>query len=322
VSLAVHGVSVSTLTDDGRSQTVGDLSVTELAGRLRERGLGVRLGCFAAHIRSDVEDLPGPLHSLYRDYPLLDEGGVYSFHVELREKIGRRFARKVRFIVDGRVPHEDLPIGQALAVLEWGMNLVIALRMHCFLMLHAGAVERHGRLMLLPASPGSGKTTLCAALVHRGWRLFSDEFALVRPHNLDFVPLPRPMPLKNESIEVIKALVPEAELGPTIPNTRKGTIAHVKAPAASIRDASRTSQPRWVVFPRWARDAPLALEPVPAPDAFMSIATNSFNYELLGDGAFATLRDTIDAARCFRLTYSDLDEAVAALADLADRDAA
>jgi HprK-related kinase A len=310
------------LTEERTVAKVGDLSVADFGRRLRGRGLGVRLGCFAAHIRSDVTNLPPALHSLYRDYPLLDESGIYSFHVELRQTFSRPFARKVRFIVDGRVPHEDLPIEQALAVLEWGINLVIALRMHCFLMLHAGAVERRGGLMLLPAMPGSGKTTLCVALAHRGWRLFSDEFALVRPNSLDFVPLPRPMPLKNESIEVIQALIPEAELGPKIPNTRKGTVAHVKAPAESISDANVTAQPRWVVFPRWARGAPLVLEPVPAPDAFMSIATNAFNYELLGDGAFATLRDTIDAARCFRLTYSDLDAAIAALGDLADRDGA
>jgi predicted ATPase len=29
--------------------------------------------------------------------------------------------------------------------------------------------------VILPAPPGSGKSTLCAALVTRGWRLLSDE---------------------------------------------------------------------------------------------------------------------------------------------------
>ena len=53
----------------------------------------------------------------------------------------------MRFIVDGRVPHEDLPAAQALAVFEWGLNLVIALRSHRFLMLHAAVLERGGRAL-------------------------------------------------------------------------------------------------------------------------------------------------------------------------------
>src|SRR4029079_4735133 len=130
--------------------------------------------------------------------------------------------------------HDDLPVGHALAVLEWGLNLVIALRSHSWLMLHSAAVERSGGVLLLPAWPGAGKTTLCTALAFRGWRLLSDEFGLVEPRSRLIAAIPRPMPLKNEAIEVIRAFAPDAELGPTIPNTRKGTIAHVKPPSDSI----------------------------------------------------------------------------------------
>ena len=64
--------------------------------------------------------------------------------------------------------------------------------------------------MLLPAAPGSGKTTLCAGLSLRGWRLLSDEFGLIRPGTTDLVPVPRPMALKNESIDVIRQFDREA----------------------------------------------------------------------------------------------------------------
>src|SRR5690606_29629152 len=182
------------------------------------------------------------------------------FHVRLTSPRRLFRSRRVRLVVDGRVPHEDLPLDQALAVLEWGINLVIALRMPAFLLLHSAALERNGGLLLLPAAPGFGKTTLCAALAHRGFRLFSDEFGLVRPGTIDFLPLPRPMPLKNESIDVIRAFAPDAEIGPTIHNTRKGTIAHVKAPTDSVQRSAETAQVRWVVFPRWEAGRSLSLE--------------------------------------------------------------
>lgn len=46
--------------------------------------------------------------------------------------------------------------------------------------LHAGAVARDGRAVLIVGRSGWGKTTQTLALVQRGWRLLSDDFAVVR----------------------------------------------------------------------------------------------------------------------------------------------
>ena len=308
---------------DTPTRAVADLGAVEFAARLGGEGLGVRLGPFDAKLRSDVAEIVAPLYRLYRDYTLLDgDDRVFNLHLGLVtvRKWPRLANAKVRLIVDGRAPHDDLPVGQALAVLEWGLNLVIALRAHSWLMLHSAAVERDNGVLLLPAWPGSGKTTLCTALVHRGWRLFSDEFGLIRPSSGEAFPIPRPMPLKNESIDVIRAFAPDAELGPTIPNTRKGTIAHVKPPTASIRAAHRSAPVRWIVFPQWSAGADLVFDEMAKIDAFMMLATNAFNYEMLGESAFTTVRGLVGDAQCFRLVYSALDRAIELLNDLAARD--
>jgi len=303
-----------------RGRTVGDLTPDEFGELLREPGVGVRIGPFAGKIRARVPGLHEPLYRLYHDYPLLDVATVFNLHVGLvqRRRYGIAGARVVRFTVDGRAPHEDMPAEQALAVLEWGINLVIAMRAHRFVMLHSAVLERRGRALVLPASPGDGKTTLCAALAHRGWRLFSDEFGLILPGEDELVPMPRPMALKNESIEVIRAFTPNAVLGPTILNTRKGTIAHVKPPSASVHEAGRGARAGWIIFPRWIENARLELEEVPKADGFMFLASNSFNYELRGEDGFLALRKIVDHARCFRLVYSNLDEALSVLNMLSD----
>lgn len=299
---------------------VGDLPVAQFARELAAGRIAVRIGPFDVRLRATARGLAEPLHALYTDYPLLAGERVLHAHVEVRDawRWLPRPRRRVRFLVDGRAPHEDMPAGQALPVLEWGINLVIALRYHCYLMLHAAVLERGGRALLLPAWPGHGKTTLCAALAHRGWRLFSDEFGLLRPGTRELVPIPRPMPLKNASIAVIRQFVPEAFLGPTIPNTRKGTIAHVRPPADSVARAQERAPAAWLVFPRWQEGAALGLEEIPKSEGYMQLATNAFNYEMLGEAGFTTARDLVDGARCFRLVYSDLEEAVGALTALAD----
>jgi HprK-related kinase A len=304
------------------TRTVAELGSDGFAARLRGEGLGVRLGPFDVKIGTTVQTIEEPLFRLYRDYPLLDDERVFNIHVRLEPSRNwpRIHKKTVRLLVDGRVPHEDLPFAHALPAVEWGLNLVIALRSHSWLMLHSAAVERDGGVMLFPAWPGSGKTTLCAALVHRGWRLFSDEFGLVAPSTCEVAPIPRPMPLKNESIEVIRAFAPDAELGPTIPNTRKGTIVHVKAPLASVRAAHVGAPVRWIVFPQWSAGAGLAFEEVAKADAFMMLATNAFNYEMLGELAFSAVRRLVVGAQCFRLLYSDLDRAIELLDRVAGAD--
>lgn len=301
---------------------VGDLTEADFSNLLSGSGLPVRIGPFNANIRAPIERVHATLFSMYAEYPLIRGDDFFSFHTHISERraLPAWHRKLVRFAVDGRVPHEDLPAEQALPVLEWGINLVIALRSHCFLMLHSAVLERRGGALLLPAAPGFGKTTLCTALAHNNWRLLSDEFGLIRPRTREFVPVPRPMGLKNESIEVIRNHVPEAVIGPAVSGTRKGTVAHAKPPAASVVNQDVLAEARWIVFPRWEEGAGLSFEPLSKVDSFMMLAMNAFNYELLGEAAFRTVQDIVAQSRCYRLVYSDIDEALGCLQAMVDDD--
>ena len=52
----------------------------------------------------------------------------------------------------------------------------------------------------------------------------------------------------------------------------------------------------------------------------MMLATNAFNYELLGKAGFDTVVELIETTRCFDFVYSDLEVAVDALTDFTSRD--
>ena len=310
-------------TEQHNSSKVSDLSQQAFERLLKGPGLGLQIGPFNARMRVEVEGLCESLYRFYYDHPLLDADSVHSFHVRLqrRQAFPRVYRRMVRFTVDGRKPHEDMPLAQALPVFEWGLNLVIALRSHSFLMLHAAVLERNGKAILLPAMPGHGKTTLCAGLSHRGWRTFSDEFGLIRPNSLEMIPVPRPMALKNESIDIIRDFAPDAHIGPATPNTRKGTVAHVKPTTESVEKQNVQAQVGMIVFPKWVKGASLNLQAISKGESFMLLATNAFNYELLGEAAFRTVGDLVSNADCYRLVYSDLEEATRRLTELADANA-
>ncbi|MFM8331785.1 MAG: HprK-related kinase A [Candidatus Methylumidiphilus sp.] len=294
---------------------VADLSLAELASRLKSDGLALQFGQFNIMIQSDVEGFAPIAHQLYQSFYLPFPTGITDFHVQLTRPQGlRRFwRRQALFSLDGRTPFAPYSEAHAFPALEWGINWCIATRAQHLLMLHCGAVERNGLAILFPAWPGHGKSTLTTALIHSGWRLLSDEFGLLRPEDGLLLPIPRLIPLKNESIEVIRRFCPDAVIGPSFLGTRKGTVAHVRPPEESILRAQEPARPRWLIFPRWVADAALSLTPMAKSDAFLMVATNSFNYDVLDETAFRLVTEMVRACDCYSLVYSDLAEAIAAL---------
>lgn len=292
---------------------LSDLAAPALHAALHQGTLCLHTGVFSVRIRSTIPAVGEALSLLYGDYPA-EVGAPYAdFHIHLRRPRGpRRWLRpQVEFDMDGARPFLPLPLAQAFPMFEWVFNWYISSRAHSYLMIHAAAVEKGGRVAILPAPPGSGKSTLCAALVLSGWRLLSDELTLVRLADGCLQPVPRPVSLKNASIGVIRAFAPGAVLSPEVEDTAKGTIAHLRAPRDSVRRALDTAAPGWVVFPRYVAGAELRLEPVPPARCFTRVAENCFNYSMLGRDGFDALAGLADAAPGFELSYGRLDEALA-----------
>lgn len=284
----------------------------EFERRLQGPGLRLRTGPVVTEIRSAMPRLAEGVALLYADYPVEDEHTFADFHVRIALPRGlRRWLRpQVQFQFDGAPPFHPLPGDQAFPILEWGLNWCISAHCHQYLVLHAAVVEKAGNALVLPAPPGAGKSTLCAGLVSRGWRLLSDELCLIDPQTGGIVPLARPISLKNASIEVIRSFAPQAVLSPVVHDTLKGSVAHLRAPADSVRRSAEPARPRWIVLPRYEARAAALLEPLGRGAAFMRLADSAFNYEVHGAGGFRLLADLVEACRCFEFSYGSLAEAV------------
>jgi HprK-related kinase A len=298
---------------------VSAFSGGELAARLRRGGIPLRIGPFVARLRSAIPSVAEGVGLLYRDYAVADDHGFVDFHVELAppKNLRRWFRSQVLFLFDGRTPFKPLPSAQAFPFFEWGLNWCVANYAHQYLVIHAAVVAKDGEAVILPGAPGSGKSTLCAGLVARGWRLLSDELTLLCTRTGAIAPLPRPVSLKNESIDVLCDFAPGATIGPTIVDTRKGTVAHVRPPRASVQCAAEHARPRWIIFPKYQMDGDAELVAQPRGGSFLRVAEHAFNYSVLGVTGFRTLADMINGCDCYDFRYSDLAQAVAVFEDLA-----
>lgn len=299
---------------------LAELSRDQVRQQLRTDGLALRLAPFSVKVRSDLAHLADELVGLYDRFELVPDHDFIDFHVAvLRSPHWRsRLMGRAEFWFDGQRSFTPLPGAQALAMLEWGINWCIAAHAHQYLLIHAAVLERGGRALVMPAPPGSGKSTLCAALAHRGWRLLSDELGLLDLRTGLLHGMARPINLKNASIPLLKAFAPQARFSASMPNTTKGTVALVRAPEDAIERRSLPAQPAWVVLPAWRADSPAQLVPVERAQAFMTLAEQSFNYDLHGQAGFQAVGRLVDQSDCYRFEYGHLDDAVRHFESLAE----
>ena len=171
------------------------------------------------------------------------------------------------------------------------------------MLLHASAVARDGRAVILSGESGSGKSTLAALLGEGAWRLMGDEFTLIEPASGDALGFPRAVSLKNAAIAEIAARVDPARLGPLLAGTPKGDIRHLIPRADAIAGMHEPARPALILFPRFGGAA--AIEPMAPGEVFVRLTEASTNYVALGEAGFAALTRLVRATPAFGISYPD-----------------
>jgi hypothetical protein len=217
------------------------------------------------------------------------------------------------------VPFHPVPQAQAAPLLEWGLNWTIATEMHGYLLIHAAVAARDDAAVIMPAPPGSGKTTLAAGLMAAGWRVLSDEFAVIDPDDGLIRPCLKALSLKNVAIDLMRARAGDHVL-PERYATPKGTVTLMRPSEASVQAIDKPARVRWIVVPRYDPEASLHLDGITSGRAAYTLAANAFNYHILGERGFHALANVASQADGYTLVHGDLDAAVARIDRLADQE--
>ena len=245
------------------------------------------------------------LNRLYAGYPRDDARPAEATVRLFAARPWRRWLRPSvqiggDFVVPDALP---LPLSMGLLAAEMGMNLQVALGWRRHMLLHASAVARDGRAVIMSGESGSGKSTLAALLGESGWRLMGDEFTLIDPAGGDALAFPRAVSLKNAAIAEVAARVDHARLGPLLSGTPKGDIRHLIPSADAVAAMHEPARPALLLFPRFGGEA--SIERMGEGEAFVRLTEASTNYVALGEGGFAALTRLVRETPAFGISYSD-----------------
>ena len=116
--------------------------------------------------------------------------GFIDYKVSLSNTTGMRALVKpqARFLFEGIEPFKPFSVQQGHALIEWGLNWVVSSQEFSYVIIHAAVLAKGDKAIVCPALSGSGKSTLAAYLSRNGWRLLSDEMALISPNSSTVTP--------------------------------------------------------------------------------------------------------------------------------------
>lgn len=188
---------------------------------------------------------------------------------------------------------------------KWVTNAFIAASPD-LLWLHASGAVCDGRAVLFPGPAGTGKSTLAARLVARGWRYLADDVVPVDPQRHRMLPFP---------------LTPAVRAVPHHENGDWRTFLEQEKTYIDIPSEQICAAPaavRCIIFPEYSADMSggAAIEPITAVAATHALITQCAHYETRKERTIARLFELACSVRSFRLTYNDPERAVSRIARL------
>jgi len=177
------------------------------------------------------------------------------------------------------------------------------------MLLHAAAVARDGKALVLAGKTGAGKTTLATWLVCRGFDYLTDELVHVDMQATCVSGFARPLHLK-EPAHALFAGVIDMDGGDAVMASPLGT--HV-SPARLGARVARCARPCALVLPAYRAGAPLDLRPLAKAQAATRLMGCLVNARERPQHGFEEVAGLVQAVPAFAMTYSDFKEAGAQL---------
>lgn len=295
-----------------------DVPLSELSSQLRGPGVGLHVGPFRILYHVRVRQVASVFQTLYGHFPVIQPDSFFDTVISclpaLDPALPLRPTATCR--IDGRFHTATRLFANSMPSLEWTANWAIATKAHWLVLIHAAVVASGDSAVIMPGGSGSGKSTLAAALAANGWRLLSDEFAMIDPATARIQPSPRPVSLKNESISVMRSRAPTRMLAREFTRTSKGTVGYLIPSARDVDHQITPAIPRMILFPRWEAGSPPTLTRLSQAETFIAMIRNSVNYDILGEAGAAVVAEIVRRCPAYTFTYGDLDVACGKVGEL------
>jgi hypothetical protein len=154
---------------------------------------------------------------------------------------------------------------------------------HGYGMLHASALVKDSRILLLMAPHSTGKSTTALRLLLNGYKLLSDSMVYVGEHAgalwMGGFPVGR-IKLRKDMLAHFPALAANAQVEPVRDETKHRLELDRLDPERTCRDMVRVDEVEFCLLERWA-ESDTHVEPLGPDELWPEIMLNSLHYDTL-----------------------------------------
>ncbi len=209
--------------------------------------------------------------------------------------------------VNGRRKYRTNSKSELFSHLEWIVTCNSMSHLQEFFQIHAGAVVKGRKVILLPAGHGSGKTTLTLSLTRNHYRCLSDDIVLIDPKSLMVIPFPRSFLIKEDSIKKLTRS--------NLIDKRNGYYCRSDDtlyfnPVAENKLSARKIRPYAIVELKHNRRFKNELRPVSKSQMCIKLLRQSFNVHDYKRKAVTILTGLVRKSKCYSLKTNNVDDAV------------
>jgi hypothetical protein len=190
--------------------------------------------------------------------------------------------------------HTTRDDGEIAELLMQELTLRLVERSRSGVHIHGGLVDDGKLAVLLPGASGSGKSSLTAWLVARGFALSTDEVVHLPLDGGEVSGFTRPIHLKR-GLPSLTTITSGADRASRVP-LRRGELVHAEALAGRVQKAPVRLGA--IVFPAWAHDAEDTITELPGATAtrrLMEVLANARNLPGHGFSEIAALARAVPA---------------------------
>lgn len=208
---------------------------------------------------------------------------------------------------------DDVPIAAAREIAALAPSIkaelvqAVLARTEYRLAVHAAALAKNGRVLLLPGASGRGKTTLAAMLMANGFSFLGDDTVVLEREDLRVRPIPFALAVKAGAWDLLAPYHRQLLASP-VDHRPDGRVVRYLRPDPVATDAMPAG---WIVFPQWQADGETRLTPIGRVDALRRFLSLCYAHtRRLSAKDVAQLVAWIARIECHELDASDLAGAV------------
>ena len=250
-----------------------------------------------------LADLCSQLYPSSRSKHLGSAHIVYSLNMRNDNVAGVVY----EILVDGKNKYQTNIKSELFSTLEWMVTCNALSHLQEFFQLHAGAVIKKGKIILLPANHGQGKTTLTLSLTRNNYRCLSDDIVLIEPETTKIIPFPRSFLIKDKSI---KKMTESNLIDKKSGYYCKSDDIFYYNPYCTNNSHIRNTKPHTIIELKHSRRFKNELRPVSKSEMCIKLLRQSFNIHNYKRSGVTILTNLVRNSKCYSLKTNNITDAV------------